>query len=79
VSSPFADEIAYVRNHRYEFLQRKPEFIVALSEGVFSTHHIQQIKSMMDAEQAAIAKAEAEGNIKTRLDPSRLTRAYIRQ
>ena len=56
----FSEELDYIRRNRYKFLEHKPAFLEALSQNIFSTHHLAQIKSMMDNEAAEQAKVEAD-------------------
>jgi hypothetical protein len=52
--------------------------LVALNADLFSLRHLDQIRRMMDAEKAAIAKQEEDAKRKVR-DASSLTGGYNRQ
>lgn len=76
VKNIFADEVEYLRQRRWDFAQYKPDFLVALNADLFSLHHLDQIRHMMDADKAEIEKQEAEKLKKSRIDPSNLTGSH---
>jgi hypothetical protein len=56
VNDIFVEEVEYLKARRWDFAQHKPDFFAALNADLFSLHHLDQIKKMIDAEKAEAAK-----------------------
>jgi hypothetical protein len=52
----FPDELMYLRQHRWDFVERNFTYLSLLNNDQLSTWHLEQIKNQINAERAAIAK-----------------------
>lgn len=74
----FPDELIYLQQHRWDFVERNFTYLSLLNNDLLSTWHLDQIRRMMVAEEQAKIEAEKEAQEKKR-DPSQLSGGYVRQ
>jgi hypothetical protein len=66
IQSIFQEEWQYIVDHRWEFAQNKPSYLILLDSDQMSLKHLDDIQRMIQAEKAAIAKKEDEAQKKVR-------------